>query len=99
MSKMSDCHELEEVSEPKCSSCASTKVTADASWVESFISCLACGYTIETTFISDKMPPHLRGSMSDEAMAVLDAPENWDTKIFVVPVTGSEETETKEEEE
>ena len=95
---MSKAYNLEEVPKPKCSSCASTKVNAGGSWGDSFISCLDCGYTIETTFIADKMPSHLRGSMSDEAMAVLDAPENWDTKIFVVPVTGSEETETKESE-
>lgn len=71
---------------PSCSSCKSERVRAEGDFGYDFISCLDCGYTIESVAILEKIPERLRGVISEEAMAFYDAPENRETKIWIVNV-------------
>jgi hypothetical protein len=71
---------------PKCDSCNSEDVNADASFGYDFKSCASCGYTIESTVIMEKIPKHLWGVHSDEAFAAFNDLANRETKIWMVEV-------------
>ena len=71
---------------PKCDSCNSEEIVADASFGYDFKSCRSCGYTIESTVIEEKIPKHLWGVHSEEAYAAYDDLANRETKIWMVEV-------------
>ena len=71
---------------PKCDSCNSEDIVADASFGYDFKSCGSCGYTIESCAILEKIPLQFRGVISDEALSYYDDPTNRETKIWVVGV-------------
>jgi tRNA(Ile2) C34 agmatinyltransferase TiaS len=71
---------------PKCDSCNSEDVNADASFGYDFKSCASCGYTIESTVIMEKIPKHLWGVHSEEAYEAYENLANRETKIWMVGV-------------
>jgi len=71
---------------PVCRSCDSSNVRADADFGYDYESCYDCGYTIESITDVDKIPARLKGVMSEEAMAFIDAPENRETTIWIKKV-------------
>jgi len=68
---------------PKCDSCNSEEIVADASFGYDFKSCRSCGYTIESTALEEKIPKHLWGVHSEEAYAAYEDLSNRETKIWM----------------
>ena len=70
---------------PHCDSCKSKEISITEGFGHCIKSCYACGYNIESTFIG-VMPKRLIGVISEEAMAILDADENCEIRIWVEKV-------------
>ena len=68
---------------PSCKSCKSNNVRTNADFGYDFVSCLDCGYTLESIAILEKIPKRLHGVISEEAMSFFDAPENRHVNIWI----------------